>query len=815
MADEKSHPSEARAALFEFQRYLSDQVAPLMVADSMATLLRYPPDLVVTEIHSWISAQYRGEGVEIPLSDYLFHAVKKIHLLGEFHLLVEQRLKEYLEGVKQRVLDLCPPEDREMLRKNFEMLGQLPSSLAIPVETIHRQAGSESKLATALRATGDVSVRRVATLISRLDRAGEAGGQALAMPERRQILSHTLTTVANKARNESELEKSLETVQHLGVETDPAKSFRLLSESLPTWAVPISTIPPSDEWPDTAAPDPILAMRRIISIADDPAEAARRFRNMVEAAIERLNEGSLGRAATMLELADRLISEKLVEEGSAKSVKRSAHELIDQTKLRAYSETKDAHFLLKKVLNFFTPLTAEGLLDEIEQEHRRDRRRAILALLEVHGDDAWKAALERLRGFDATGKLEKDQIFFVRNLLYVLNRIPPPFGVDVDKEVDQMAAFTAPKFPALVLKESIGALAHTRHDRAERILIRRLAELEPMAIKPSGTAYSPNEARQILDRIVLALGRFNTSSSLRSAIEHGLKTQDQLGDTAGRLSFLSSRDLSSDPDLLQLIIGAIRNDLPKKVLGFVAQKNSPRATKLIEALGGTPAPEVYELLEEIRSRFPGLDFGRAADAVLQAFGSAKAAGEAASAAPSLVGDLEVFGLPALLQSLGGWQATGVLTIYDSEGKTVATASFDEGKIARCQAGLLHGKEAIFQLFEEARPGTFAFIARKDIATDGETRLEIEPVIFEAVRRFDALREARLLVPETVPLAATGTKPTPHPAETDAQLVREVWLRASSGEKPNEWKWKLPADSYRIWRLLAHWYDTGALQTKAS
>ena len=69
------------------------------------------------------------------------------------------------------------------------------------------------------------------------------------------------------------------------------------------------------------------------------------------------------------------------------------------------------------------------------------------------------------------------------------------------------------------------------------------------------------------------------------------------------------------------------------------------------------------------------------------------------------------------------------------------------------------------------------------------------------------------MPEDIELNATGAKPAPHPKETDAKLIREVWVRASSGEKPSLRCSKIGADTYRIWRLLAFWVEGGVLQPR--
>ena len=58
MSAEPPNP-ELQEALVELQQYLSDAVAPLIVADSVQLLMKYPPDVVANAIRAWTGAQYR------------------------------------------------------------------------------------------------------------------------------------------------------------------------------------------------------------------------------------------------------------------------------------------------------------------------------------------------------------------------------------------------------------------------------------------------------------------------------------------------------------------------------------------------------------------------------------------------------------------------------------------------------------------------------------------------------------------------------------------------------------------------------------
>ena len=73
--------------LAQLQRYLGDEAAPMMVADSIQPLLTEPPELVMPVIRDWITDQRRVEGPELTVGESLFHAVERIYLLTQLKLI--------------------------------------------------------------------------------------------------------------------------------------------------------------------------------------------------------------------------------------------------------------------------------------------------------------------------------------------------------------------------------------------------------------------------------------------------------------------------------------------------------------------------------------------------------------------------------------------------------------------------------------------------------------------------------------------------------------------------------------------------------
>ena len=333
--------------------------------------------------------------------------------------------------------------------------------------------------------------------------------------------------------------------------------------------------------------------------------------------------------------------------------------------------------------------------------------------------------------------------------------------------------------PLLLVKESVATLAQYKDERAEQGLTQLLFELEAMLGQQEEAPYEPKDLRALLDRVAATLGKLPAPRARRALIEHAGKKQPQLGDTIARISELSGQDMSEDTETVEQLLALLKANLPFKLLGMTLRQNDQSLVRIIEALSGTPSPAVRRAMEEIVSRFAGQDAGRAAARALAGFDKPKAeapaaseAAAAAAAAPaaSLQGDLEVFGLPALLQSLAESSASGSLTLRGPKGgEAFASMTMREGKLTEIQRGHLRGEDAFYQLLERPLPGQFAFVKGAPPEKPGEKPREILPLTLEAMRRYDEFQEAAVLVPDTVVLVRTEVAATPHPDREGRQL----------------------------------------------
>jgi len=811
--------NELREALYELQQYLSDRLAPLMVADSLGMLLALPPQLVAAEIQAWISAQYHGTGAQVPISDYLFHALRKIHLVGDFHLIPEAALATYLQQLTVLLLEFCPEEDRELLRTNLGRLGESAGGPPPPVEILHRQPGGEGGLAAAPLATTPAApavpvsaeiargMRRFTLLLERLARTPlppSAAPDAAAPDARRELLSQALAAAAQSASSGQEMDQYLEKLRQTGVVAHTDQLFRALGESLPGWSVPLPA------GGAASVTGPAEAMYRIVALSPSYEEAARRFRDLVQAAVHQFNEGLMTRAATIFGVAARLVAEKKVGQPVADAIQKSSNEVLSPDRLRKFAESPDRHALLRGVMNFYSRLTPRGLLRELREEDRRDRRRLILALLEVHGAAARAAAMESLETSLSGGAKEADP-FYQRNLIYLLRLLPRPPEVPADAEVDLVTRAAPVGAAAVVLKEAMHGLGRIHHEKSEAALLSYLHALEGMALKPDAAAYDPTEVLALLDRAASALASLATRGALAAVVDHGLKTQPELGDSRARLMDLGGHDLRSHPALVARLSAALKAELPKSVMGIVLKKRADAIRPLVAALAGTPTPEVQDLLSDVAARYPGEPFGQAAAKALAV--QRAGAGARPAPAPSLSGDLELFGLPNIVQNLADNKASGVLTLFGADRTVASILAFEDGRLRSCQTGFLRGKEAFYQLCERPFPGTFALAGHREgrAGKPAEPALEIIPLLLEGLRRHDELRRATALVADEALFQGTGVVPTPLDGETNEALVETVWKMALAGASPRGCESDVPVDAYRVRRLLAHWVEEGAIR----
>ena len=800
--------AELQTALFDFQRYLLDQIPPLNASDAVEVLMAQPPELLIKQIHAWTLEQSRHQSAA--QSDFLFHALKKVYLFSVLKLIDRSVLESYLDRVVPLALQVCPAEERETLRMSLagmrdSMIIGGSTSTVVPLG----RSGGEKPVEKPKAATtvGDVAARtarRLSLVIERLAKHLPFGQSTSSEPQAQpKPVAQLVSMAAASARSEEELQAYVSELKpYTGGESDPAKLLHVLAADVPQWEVALPA--------DAKQPAAIEAMHKIITLTSVNTESTQRFRELMAEAVEQFNSGALGPAVSMLELAARVVVEKKIDPIAVDRIRQTAVESISSERLKKYAENKTKHALLRTALSHFPTLTKASLFQQLRGEQRPERRRSFLGLLEAYGREARIMALEELEAELNRDAAEIDT-YYLRNVIYLMHRIPREADEPADKDLELLSRATARGQNIYVIKEAIIPLGHIKSEGAVKVLTMRLAELEAMLVRKDISLYPLDEMQKALDRIMTGLGRIATPSALLTIARHGMKPNPLLGDTRARLATLSSHDLSFDEQTVDILINAIREDLPTKILGRVLPSRNPPPLRLIEALSSTRAEKVEALFSELAEKFADHEVGRAAAAALYNLTSAAATTTRQAAAATLTGDLDFFGLPSLLQSLADQQATGIVTLTARHsGQTAGKLLFVNGKFADAQTAHLRGVEALYQLLERPLTGVFAFVPNPAAKAKGEA-YDVMGLLFEGIRRHDEYRQLVLFVPDDLTLRATSTKPTPDPEESDPAIVRDVWVKASSGARLGDWESQVAVDGYRVRRLVARWLEEGALQ----
>ena len=452
-------------------------------------------------------------------------------------------------------------------------------------------------------------------------------------------------------------------------------------------------------------------------------------------------------------------------------------------------------------------LRLDPLLQQLRGEPRAERRRTLLGLLEAYGIAGRRHALDDLERELPRADLDT---YYLRNLIFLLHRIPREGEEDVDRELVALTKATARGQNIYVIKEAATAIGQVKREDSVKLLTMRLAEFEALLLRNDTSLYPATEMQKLLDRFITALARIGTPAALLTIARHGMKANPLLGDTRARLSALSQHDLSFDEATVTVLLKALRDEIPGKLLGRLLPKRQDSTVRLIESLSGTRSDAAADLFREIAQRFPDQEVGQAAAQALEKYSPARQ-GTASESAPTLAGELEFFGLPSVLQSLGDMRASGMLTLRTKGGEAAAKLVVLDGQFLNAQTGQIRGPEALYEMLERPIAGTFAFVPQppEKLKTALEPR-SIMALLLEGVRRHDELQRIVAFVPDHMTLTKTNLKPTPHDDENDPALVRDVWMKASSGAAVGEWEREITTDSFRVRRLVAHWLEQGAL-----
>lgn len=831
--------SRLREALEDLQGYLADHLAPLLVADAFETLLEYPPALTAEQLRVWAFFQFRGHGGATPISDYLYHAIKKVQQLEEHDLMPSERFQRFLAGLALALLEACPEDERERLAGQLRHLRESVGGATALVDHLHRAAatapGEPRPAAAAAAPAAPLSAdeaRELRQFTLALERVaaglGAAGGTAAAAAG--GWAQQLLVLAAAGARSGADLEARLEKLRAAGLApAEPSELVQSLIGAVPDWAL---ALPGGSRAPMSGS---LEAVHRAVRLAGNRESSGARWKELLRVAAEQFNRRSFGRALALVDLADRMLRDGEIDARFGEIAREKAHEAYDISVLLEACADRQHWPVIRRLLEFHPAWSVRDLLDQLVFQPDAKKRRLLLAQLEVWGSEARQMVFDRLEASVIEGSRDPKVWWYQRNLVLLLHRLPRTADADAGRELELVAPFSALAQPPSFQKEAIVLLAQLPNYAGVPTLVQRLAEAERALEGPDPPLHPPPEIWKVMNALATALARSGSLSARRALVGHALARRARDGEPLARLRELGRIDLAGDHDTVGRLLAALKELSPRRVLGFVVGRRDEELAHVARALSGTTTPEVREVLAELAARLPEPAPGGGDVAASRAAaddGAGSAVGEAgagaredtlvfvppAEPAPgrvSMAGDLEVFGLAGLLQTFQQSESSGRLALRDAAGRAHGELTLHRGKLLHCRTGRLSGREAFYQLFEVPVPGTFEFTRSEPTAEAPAGALEILGLLMESMRRYDELQRARVLVTDDARLKPTGTRATAPPEESDGGLLRTVWGLVRQGARVADCEQAVDVDALRVRTLLVHWLEEGALALEST
>ena len=371
--------------------------------------------------------------------------------------------------------------------------------------------------------------RRIALALAELDRAAAGASPS----ERDERFERAMLVVARCAVAPPMFELHRKRIADLGRTFLVPELFDLVARELPGWC---SWCESAD---DIHSSSSRAALRRLVTHGQTQGERGKRFGELSGVAVRLAAQGWLGRAASALAEAERLVDQAAVTPEAVESVRGSGSEGVDLEILRPFSTSPSEQLSLRRFLRFFRTLHPVALLQVLTGEKMREQRRLILGLLEAQGEPARREALDLL-GSDLAPTIDEAETYMRRNLIYLLSRLPRSGDDGLDEEVAVLARHAAPHLPSILVKEAIKALSQVSGRRSEWALQRQRKLLEAMVAGTTPAAATAEDLRVYLERTKTALDRRSTGAKA-------------VGQTPGRPTSSRSSKLAGDslPSLLE------------------------------------------------------------------------------------------------------------------------------------------------------------------------------------------------------------------------------------------------------------------------
>lgn len=171
--------------------------------------------------------------------------------------------------------------------------------------------------------------------------------------------------------------------------------------------------------------------------------------------------------------------------------------------------------------------------------------------------------------------------------------------------------------------------------------------------------------------------------------------------------------------------------------------------------------------------------------------------------PGLQGNLALFDLPTVIQTIVGPRQVGTLSLRSRVGKLAARISVRNGKIMQCTFAHLSGEHALYELLSHNVPMDFVFeqLPEDAVVAMDKSMATKEPyhLLIEAARRADELPKLMMNLswPAAVYRQAVAQPEWSTLSEENQIVGRKIWFMLEVGVTVQQLTEKLPFDRYAV------------------
>jgi len=364
----------------------------------------------------------------------------------------------------------------------------------------------------------------------------------------------------------------------------------------------------------------ITSLREQLYLPDFHAEQC--LEQLIETAVSLFNLDKYTHAEQVFNLVrEGLKLPQLTEESRANL--RASHNSgeLNQELLLKLLNDHTKHQSVKAILPIMSDLDPKNLLKRLRFEKDKEYRRLLLTIIKLHGPDVFPVIVEDLQA----GQKEMRSWFYLRNLIFLLGKIPPPSDSHRYAAVNIAGNFLKSRYQQL-RTAALSTLNVLGGESAVEYLLEALNAENYTSVDAQSDQF-----HKYLHNVIAFLARYPNEQTLTAlaSVVTGSKLNFVQKSESLRLSayaLLKPHSAKLPTMTARFLTNHLESELRARGLGFggfAVGINTDSCMKLMDLLADTRLPETTRLMMELKTKYGRHALGRRAADILKAQNNGK------------------------------------------------------------------------------------------------------------------------------------------------------------------------------------------------